>query len=101
MPVIIEFSKDNGANWSELINSSFMRNIADPMGNKRSGFYWYKNVDQKKSFKLQISFGFDQGASFLVYPYDLQIFNDDLLMTLNYFSIMKTYKDAYLIPANK
>jgi hypothetical protein len=98
MPITIEYSNDNGKTWTEVVESIHFRNIIDPLGNKRSGFYWYKNVDQKKSFKLQISFGFDQGASFLVYPMDLMFFNDDLFLSLNYFSIMKSYKDGYLVP---
>jgi hypothetical protein len=100
-PVIVEYSKDNGKNWVELISHEHARNIIDPIGNKRSGYFWYKNIEQKKNFKLQLSFGFDQGINYLAYPVDLEIYGNHLLMQMNYFSIMNSYKDIYTIPLNK
>jgi hypothetical protein len=75
-----------------------MSTITDPLNNKRSGFYWYKNVEKKKVFKLQISFGFDKGVSYLTYPMNLYNYENDLLLRMNYFSIANTYKDLYLVP---
>ena len=99
-PASIEYSKDGGTNWEELVNQEHARNIVDPLGNKRSAFYWYKNVDQKKNFKLQISFGFGQGINYMTYPADLEIYNNRLLIQMDYFSLMKSYKDAYIVPLN-
>ena len=98
-PAVIEYSKDGGKNWVKVTDSEHIRNIIDPLSNKRSGFYWYKNVDQKKILKLQISFGFDKGVNYLTYPMDINIFDNEILMRLNYFSIAKSYKDLYLIPS--
>jgi len=96
-PVTVEYSTDFAKTWKELNDSKYIRNIIDPIGNKRTGLYWYKPVDQRKLFKLQISFGFDKGASFSVYPTDLEYIDGDLLIMLNYFSLLKSYKEVYLI----
>ncbi|MCK4798178.1 MAG: hypothetical protein KAT05_12400, partial [Spirochaetes bacterium] len=99
-PVVIEYSNNQGKTWTQLCDTNHVRNIVDPIGNKRSGFYWYKNIDQKKILKLQISFGFDKGVNFFVYPMNLKLINNELLIRLNYFSVAKSYKDLYLIPKN-
>ena len=97
-PSLIEFSKDNGKTWEILTESKHISQIIDPLSNKRSGLYWYKNVEQKKVFKLQISFGFDKGVNYLTYPLNLSCLKDDLLVGINYFSIANSYKDLYLVP---
>jgi hypothetical protein len=97
-PAVVEYSRDNGKIWTELISGDHVRNMIDPVGNKRSAYYWFKNVEQKKNFKLELSFGFDQGINYLTYPVDLNIYNNCLLMQMNYFSILSSYKDAYVIP---
>lgn len=97
-PVVIEKSTNKGESWNAIADSKLIRNIIDPLGNKRSGFYWYKNVEQKKSFKLQLSFGFDQGVSFFQYPYDIEILNNNMIMITNYFTLSASYKDMYIIP---
>jgi hypothetical protein len=99
-PVVIEFSKDKGKSWEVLIDSKHVRAIIDPLNTKRSGFYWYKNVDQKKIAKLQISFGWVEGVNYLIYPIDLYYFNNQLFIKINYFSVAKSYKDLYVIPLN-
>lgn len=96
-PVIIEYSLDNGNSWESLIDSSYVVNIIDPLKVKRSGFYWYKNVEQKRTFRLQISFGFDQGINYLVYPHSITLLENDIAILLNYFTINESYKDLYLI----
>lgn len=98
-PVVIEYSNDMGETWKELYTTEFIRNIINPLNNKRSGFYWYKNVDQKKILKLQVSFGFDEGANYLVYPHNLTAVDNELIMHINYFTIGNSYKDTYLIPS--
>lgn len=97
-PVQIEYSKDEGKTWNTLIDNRHMSTIIDPLGNKRSGFYWYKNVEQKKVFKFQISFGFDKGVSYLTYPINIYNLENDILLRMNYFTIANSYKDLYLIP---
>ncbi|HOE99770.1 MAG TPA: hypothetical protein PK385_10190 [Spirochaetota bacterium] len=97
-PVVIEKSADKGESWSAIADSKLIGNIIDPLGNKRSGFYWYKNVEQKKSFKLQLSFGFDQGISFFQYPFDIEILHNNAILITNYFTLSAGYKDMYIIP---
>lgn len=97
-PVNIEYSNNNGRSWDRVIDSKHIRNIIDPLNNKRSGFYWYKNIEQKRVFKLQISFGFDQGVNYMTYPYSLTILENDIALVMNYFTISNSYKDVYLIP---
>gem|GEM_PF-1345008 len=97
-PVTIEYSKNKGKTWNILEDSRHIKDIIDPTGNKRSGFFWYKNVDKRKLAKLQISFGFTEGVNFLVYPMDLNVLDDYLLVRINYFSVIKSYKDLYLVP---
>ncbi|MBN2545195.1 MAG: hypothetical protein JXB50_05310 [Spirochaetes bacterium] len=98
-PVKIEYSGDAAA-WNNLLDSKYIRNIIDPLNSKRSALYWYKNVDQKKLFKLQLSFGFDKGVDFMVYPIDFMIINKNILLNINYFSLSKNYKELYSIPIN-
>jgi len=98
-PVKIEFS-GNGSDWMNLIDSKHLRNIIDPLNSKRSAFYWYKNVDQKKLFRLQLSFGFDKGIDFVVYPDELIMINNMMLLNINYFSLSKSYKELYSVPIN-
>ncbi len=99
-PVNFEYSKD-GSTWSDILDEKHMRVIIDPLLTKRSGLYWYKNVEQKKSTRLELSFGFEEGASYFVYPKQLINYNKNyLLIILNYFSIMREYKDGYLIRPN-
>lgn len=97
-PAVIEFSNDKGKTWKQAVESDHFARIIDPLSNKRSGFYWYKNVDQKKMFKLQISFGFDQGVNLMVYPMKIISLEDKILLNINYFSVSKSYKDLYQIP---
>ena len=87
-----------GEQLNTLIDNRHMSTIIDPLGNKRSGFYWYKNVEQKKVFKFQISFGFDKGVSYLTYPINIYNLENDILLRMNYFTIANSYKDLYLIP---
>ncbi|HOJ64784.1 MAG TPA: hypothetical protein PLE45_10230 [Spirochaetota bacterium] len=100
-PVNIEYSSDNGISWHKLVDSKHIRNIIDPLNNKRSGFYWYKNVEQKRIFRLQISFGFDQGVNYMVYPFSATLLENDIAIVINYFTISNSYKDIYLIPVKK
>lgn len=97
-PSLIEYSNDKGKTWKILAESKHISQIIDPLNNKRSGLYWYKNVEQKKVFKLQISFGFDKGVNYLTYPLNLSCLEDDLLVRINYFSIANSYEDLYLVP---
>ncbi len=98
-PVKIEFS-EKGSEWKNLIDAKHIRNIIDPLNSKRSAFHWYKNVDQKKLFKLQLSFGFGKGIDFAVYPDDVLIINNNMLLNINYFSLSRSYKELYSIPIN-
>ncbi len=100
-PVTIQYSIDKGNNWLKVVESSHVKNIIDPLNNKRSGFYWYKNVEQKRTFRLQISFGFDQGVNYLVYPSCISLLENDIAIIINYFTITNSYKDLYLIPLIK
>ena len=97
-PCNIENSNDNAKSWKVLEDGEFMQKIIDPLATKRSGFYWYKNVDQKKVFRMQLSFGFDKGVNFLVFPEEIGILGKDLFLRINYFSISKSYEDIYLVP---
>jgi len=97
-PAVIEYSKDKGRTWKKVVESDYFSRLIDPLSNKRSGFFWYKNVDQKKMFKLQVSFGFDQGVNLLSYPHKIFTANSALLIQINYFSVSKSYKDLYKIP---
>ncbi len=100
-PVILEYSANKGKTWKQLEDSKHIRAIIDPLNSKRSGFYWYKNIDQKKIAKLQFSFGWTEGVSFMVYPQDLFFFNNQLFLAIDYFSVSKSYEDLYVIPVNK
>ena len=100
-PCNIECSNDYGENWKILEENDYLQKIIDPLSTKRSGFYWYKNVDQKKVFRMQLSFGFDKGVSLLIFPIDLGIIDNDLYLKINYFSIVKNYQDIYLVPVDK
>ena len=97
-PAQIEYSTDNGKTWKKHVDSKHIGTIIDPLNNKRSGFYWFKNVEKKKVFKLQISFGFDKGVSYLTYPLNILSYENDILLRMNYFSIANSYKDLYLVP---
>ncbi len=98
-PALLEYSNDTGKTWNTLVDSRHMSNIIDPLGNKRSGVYWYKNVEQKKVFKFQISFGFNKGISYLTYPINILCINDEVLVRMNYFTIANSYKDLYIVPS--
>ncbi len=92
----IEISKD-GKEWKQIVDTSYIRNISDPLSQKRSAIFWYRNIEQKKNFKLSLSFGFDNSNSYLVYPDDI-IINDEFLFTVfNYFSIQGSYRDVFKI----
>ena len=97
-PSQIEYSNDEGKTWNKLVDNKHISTIIDPLANKRSGFYWYKNVEQKKIFKLQISFGFEKGVSYLTYPINIYNLESDILIRMNYFSIANSHKDLYLVP---
>jgi hypothetical protein len=100
-PVDIEYSNDFGKTWNEFISYEKVIDIIDRQKEKRSLLYWYKNVDSKKTIKFQINFGSTQAINLLVYPMDFLIFDKYLFINLNYFSLDKSYKDAYLIPLNQ
>jgi hypothetical protein len=96
-PVILERSSDSGISWEVIADPERMRVLLDPLGTKRSGFYWYKNVTSKKFRKLQLSFGFDKGVSYAVYPAGLYHGDGELLLHMNYFSLTDSFKDLYRI----
>jgi len=98
LPVIFERSTDNGISWNEVYDSKHIKNIIDPLGTKRNIFYWIKNVDEKKSFRLRISFGFGDSPNLIVYPSDVVATENDLLIVFRYFSFNKYYQDGYLLP---
>lgn len=100
MPIIVESSKDNGESWTTLYDSKFLKNTIDPLNSKRNYFYWLKNIDEKKNFKLKISFGFGENPNMLIYPIDIKIVNNEILVIFSYFSIDKNYQDGYLLPIN-
>jgi len=96
-PVSFEYSLD-GITWEKILDEKHIKIIVDPLATKRSGLYWYKNIEQKKSTRLELSFGFEEGASYFCYPQKLISYNKNyMLIILNYFSIIKEYKDCYLI----
>ena len=95
-PVLLQKSID-GKSWTNICDRRHISTIIDPIGNKRSGFYWYKNVEQKKNFKLQFSFGNSQGLSYLQYPLALRYYKGELYILLNYFTLVNSYKDLYIV----
>ncbi|MCG8571529.1 MAG: hypothetical protein MJB14_15445, partial [Spirochaetes bacterium] len=97
-PVQLEYSLNNGQTWELLENPNHIHNIIDPIGNKRSMMYWFKQVDRKKSFKLQVTFGSQDTVDFLIYPFNMVYLNHYLLLTNSYFSRSKSYRDVYLLP---
>ncbi len=85
----------NGVDWQDLYTSDYIKRTIDPIGQKRSALYWYREVDTKKNFRLSVSFGFDNLNSLIVYPEDIIIFQNKLLFIVNYYSLTNSYKDAY------
>lgn len=94
-PVEVELLEAEG--WTLFEDSAHINRIINPLGNKRSEFFWYKNVDKKKSYKLQFTFGKEDGINFLVYPYKLLYYKNALLMINNYYSLEKSYMDLYIM----
>ncbi|HOV15317.1 MAG TPA: hypothetical protein PK771_13610, partial [Spirochaetota bacterium] len=97
-PIVFECSKDFGTTWDNIYDTKHIKTIIDPLGTKRNVFYWLKNVEEKKNFKLRISFGFGDAPNLLLYPTDLKIVDKDLFIIFNYFSLNKNYQDGYLLP---
>lgn len=95
-PVLLQKSSD-GMTWTNISDRQHIATMIDPIRSKRSGFYWYKNVEQKKNFKLQFSFGNSQGLSYLQYPLALRYYKGELYILLNYFTLVNSYKDLYIV----
>jgi hypothetical protein len=96
-PVVIEISGANKADWTPLTDFNHVRAVIDPIGNKRSAYYWIRNFEQKRSFKLQLSFGLDQGISYFNYPREIHLKGSQLVIMMNYFTIGSDYRDLYQI----
>lgn len=87
--------------WENIVSDSLLEELFSKLIVKCNEEYWYKNIEQKKQFRLQVNLGFDKDNGFMVYPIKIKIVGDYIYILFNYFSVTNSYKELYRIKINR
>ena len=94
-PFIIEkITKDNTA--TELFTPEMLELKIAPKA-KMNSWFWYKNIDKKRQFKLEVLVGIGDNPDMLCVPSNLVRYNDGLLLEISYFYHNNCYKELFIL----
>ena len=60
-------------------------------------WFWYKNIDKKRQFKLEVLVGTGDEPDMLCVPSNLERFNDGLLLEISYFYHNNCYRELFIL----
>lgn len=81
---------------TEIFTSEMLELKISPKS-KMNRWFWYKNIDKKRQFKLEVLVGIGDEPDMLCVPSNLERFNDGLLLEISYFYHNNCYRELFIL----
>ncbi len=88
-----KIEKLNGKSWENLDIEPLYKFINSK--GKRNSYYWYKLMDKKIIFKLELIFGTENITDMLYYPVSVAVDGSAAYITVSFFDDKKSYNETY------
>lgn len=85
---------DSTGNATEIFGAEMLDFKISPKS-KMNRWFWYKNIDKKRQFKLEVLVGTGDVPDMLCVPSNLERFNDGLLLEISYFYHNNCYRELF------
>lgn len=92
-PFILE-KVDSGGNAIEIFSPEMLELKISPKS-KMNRWFWYKNIDKKRQFKLEVLVGTGDEPDMLCVPSNLERFKDGVLLEISYFYRNNCYRELF------
>lgn len=81
---------------TEIFNPEMLELKISPKS-KMNRWFWYKNIDKKRQFKLEVLVGTGDEPDMLCVPSGLERFNNGLLLEISYFYHNNCYRELFML----
>lgn len=81
---------------AEIFTSEMLEFKISPKS-KMNRWFWYKNIDKKRQFKLEVLVGIGDEPDMLCVPSSLERFNGGLLLEISYFYRANCYRELFVL----
>ena len=95
IPFVLEKVAVNG-DVTEIFTPEMLELKISPKS-KMNRWFWYKNIDKKRQFKLEFLVGIGDNPDMLCVPSNLMRYNDKLLLEISYFYHNNCYKELFVL----
>lgn len=91
------FGEDSLSNtWEPVVDERDLKRAIRPT-EKMKSWYWHKNIDKKRQFKLEFILGSEEKIDMLFFPSDIMWYKEQLLLEISYFHKNNLYKELFRI----